>query len=714
MKKRKIVFLLIFLVLAVITAAAIYFSPSRVTTPKPSPVSPRVIVDEPAVSTYTDISGEIAGFYIQYGTYMRTNYGTVNVRLSQNGVVVQDWQTDASTLRDNQYEAYELDKPIKVKKTDQLTAALWSSDFEDGQFVAVWTDGSNPASASFCLFFARINVIHYGQLALSLLIFLVELLLLYRNYDKLCIYIRTQREKAAAEKKIRWRSVLTVAVCALAGALDWLLLYATKAISSASFYTIFYFVDAGVMIGCLIAWRKQLGAKPEKGFFIIALCIGLLFAVLEPIATSLSWDDEIHFNRIIKLTYGENVAFSEAEKYLSVMHPTGEISLPAVLETNETLNGLHTEVSNISYGVNVPLISIPSYLPAAGAIWIARNIGLSFTAMVIAGRAANLLCYCAAVYFAIKQLRRGKLLVASLAMLPSVLFLAGNYSYDPFCIGFILLGICIWLGVYQTPGRYMTFSRAVLMLATFCLGVGTKAVYFPLMVITLFLPASKFRNASERKLYCLAVVMAAVVMLCSFALPFISHASAGTSGDSRGGTGVNGGEQARFILTHPLQYAVILLRFLFKEYFNFDAMMNHVSGCVRAFSYIGGQVIFPSTWAAAYLCLILLVWFGSDSIRQKNIVYLSGSLKWISLVIAFGTICLSATALYCSFTPVANPTINGFQERYMLPVAFPLLLLIQPSFLKNTLKKRRFNALVLFMEAAILLIGMWSLAKLYF
>jgi uncharacterized membrane protein len=83
-------------------------------------------------------------------------------------------------------------------------------------------------------------------------------------------------------------------------------------------------------------------------------------------------------------------------------------------------------------------------------------------------------------------------------------------------------------------------------------------------------------------------------------------------------------------------------------------------------------------------------------------------IRFSSLIGCFMALCLAATALYISFTPVGENTIAGCQVRYIVPVLFPILYMITPDSIVNNLKKNLYYTLPIIYMATIFMID-WVL-----
>ena len=72
------------------------------------------------------------------------------------------------------------------------------------------------------------------------------------------------------------------------------------------------------------------------------------------------------------------------------------------------------------------------------------------------GRFTGLTAYAIIGYFAIRRLKSGKMILAMALMMPSSVFLAVNYSYDPGVIAGILISCAYWIAQWQEREKKQT------------------------------------------------------------------------------------------------------------------------------------------------------------------------------------------------------------------------------------------------------------------
>ena len=95
---------------------------------------------ESGVELKQEITGDITNvrfFSVKYGTYERCNEGIIQVALYKDGLIVQCWDTDASTLVDNGYQQYMLDELLDIEPEHDYCFTIRGT-FEGDDMVAVW------------------------------------------------------------------------------------------------------------------------------------------------------------------------------------------------------------------------------------------------------------------------------------------------------------------------------------------------------------------------------------------------------------------------------------------------------------------------------------------------------------------------------------------------------------------------------------------------
>ena len=320
----------------------------------------------------------------------------------------------------------------------------------------------------------------------------------------------------------------------------------------------------------------------------------------------------------------------------------------------------------------------------------------------------NVLLLAILCYYAMRQLKSGKLLVLLIALIPTNIFIASNYTYDTWLTGWSLLGLCTFFGEIQRPDEKIKKKSIWLIFISMLLAVMPKMVYFPLTFIVFFMPESKFESKKDYWKYKLLI-------LFNIAIPFvlvlvknvISVASTSGQGDLRGGAGVDAGGQISYILNNPVQASKTLLEFL-KGYLN---------PWIEGKEYINNMA-YNGYVPCDKLVLILICFFALISRNEKE----EGRYPWwfrsgVVLVYA-GIGALAAISMYIVFTPVGLDTVAGCQGRYIIPALFPTLFVLTRfsgrTYVKDFIKEENVNFLAIAIMVLFSIYGLWSNCIVYY
>ncbi len=419
----------------------------------------------------------------------------------------------------------------------------------------------------------------------------------------------------------------------------------------------------GMMMFCYRVWNRKI----ELMGALCILLVGSLFSVMEPANVGVSWDDEVHFNQASHLTHIFDRTVSFADQHLiSVYADVAENKSyyqkdqqNAYQEMLDTLEREHFRYDQYQYRGNT--ISM-AYIPSALGMAFGRGIGLGHEAVVKLGRWMNLLLLAVLSYLAMKRLKSGKMAVVLIAMIPTNLFIAGNYNYDTWLLGWSILGLSIFFGEWQKPEEKISYQTILFMTVSLFLAVLPKLVYVPIIGIIFFMPWKKFTDKKQRVVFYGCIALAIAMPLIAL---YIQNLSAGGAGitDSRGlGGDINGVAQIAYIRSNIVTFSKNFLEFL-KGYLN--PFVNGREYMINQ-AYLG-YIPVSERWI---LCLVLLGVFFSRKRGEIGFPWWS-KLGTLFVYAAIGAI--AAMSMYIAFTPVGYSTVLGCQGRYIAPAIFPLL-----------------------------------------
>lgn len=450
-------------------------------------------------------------------------------------------------------------------------------------------------------------------------------------------------------------------------------------------------------------FRRQLGTKPENVF----LCCALTFTCFSSVSYSVnevSWDLDSHYwfmlewsepDRTVEMSKADEAIVYRAESVVN----TSADAIDERINELDRLDEVQSDGPTVAHGSWRDLYKRISSLPASILYFVLSVIGLPFSFKFVATRLVYALIYSVVLYFGMRRLKSGKMIFAVVSLFPTMLFIASSYGYDYWVNAFTMTGIAYLVGALQRPDEKITAREAALMIGAFVIGLGPKAIYFPMILLCLLVPKSRFASARQSRLFRAAVVGAMLFVLASFAIPYFFVSGPGV-GDTRGGSDVNSMEQIKFILSNPVEYAGICLSFL-GQYLS----LPDSQGYIIFYAYLG--FCSPLVWAAILLITAFVA--VTDKAPCDKAVNRWQSRVLIT-VLSFITLVLVATSLYVSFTPVASPTVAGCQPRYILPLVFAFLVFIGPRAIKGSPIKGGscYNGIVLGSMLALNYIGIWQ------
>lgn len=453
----------------------------------------------------------------------------------------------------------------------------------------------------------------------------------------------------------------------------------------------------------IFMWRT-VTSKPERLFFFVALIAGVFCIAVTPAKTGVSWDDQIHYYRTLEWSNLLNgIMYKADEKNINeYVYVNSGYDRETESQYISDMQKIYEDKEYSVYGGffdsdTVFEVYRVAYLPAALGVMLARGFGMSYVGVFNMGRAFNLLMYITLVYFAIKRIKFGKILVSVVGLLPPIIFMASSYSYDPWVTGFTLLGLAYFFAELQDD-EVLKNKNLIIMIGAMVLGCFPKAVYFPMLFPLLFMPKRKFSSRKQRRYYYVAIISGGLLLVASFVLPIILN-GAGT-GDIRGGADVNSTQQIEFILNRPMQYAKVLLHFL-SQYIS----VKSVGPMLQFFAYVGQG----KYWGIVILILVVVACLDREGRKSTHAI-----VKVSTLVGCTAALVLATTALYIDFTSVASNTVAGMSGRYMIPFVFPVLYALGNEGTTHQINKNLFASVPMLLVALTFMINISTFCVIHY
>lgn len=446
-------------------------------------------------------------------------------------------------------------------------------------------------------------------------------------------------------------------------------------------------------------FRGYLGRHIEAGFLAVCLSIGILMIYALPV-NKIGYDEEVHLYRVMGIaSYPKGMNINQT--IFSFMVPsldTWPENQPGSATEQQELREYLNENGNYKTGEihlepETPAAVILSYLPQALALKLCKGFNIPWGIMFTLGKLGNLFLYGLLMYEAIKRTPVGKVMMSVIALMPTSVFMACTYSYDPWVMGWLYLGSACLLKEILTPEKKLSWNSYGGILACFLLGCSAKAVYAPMVLIALMLPEEKFQDEQQKWVMRGGIVLAFLGLMASFILPVLLAPKA--TGDVRGGDTSEVGQMS-YVLGHFFGY----LRVLFVNIF--ASLPKMVFGR-DVFSVQGHLADSPFTWFAMGLAAYTVI---TDTKTTAQAELRLWQKAWIFLMLG-GSVVLVWTSMYISFTVPGQMVIAGVQGRYYLPVLYLFYLLLNSRLVVARMKNMWYHTGVLAASAGLLLATMW-------
>ncbi len=460
------------------------------------------------------------------------------------------------------------------------------------------------------------------------------------------------------------------------------------------------FVSLALLTICLLFLFYKEGFLTKKihiYFACICSLLGLMIIVAQPAMNFFCWDDQTHFDRIINLPIGTQI-YNNGEYNMSeigTVNHTWHESTNSFTEHRTRTSFLDSKTSSGYTNDNpFPAINKIPYLPMAIGYHLAKLINLPFTVCFLTGKVFNLLVYVILMTYAIKTLVKGKRLLTVIALIPTNIFLASEYSYDPAVFTGITIFMVNVMNLLLDKTKKINFKTTAVMIASMAYACFAKAVYAPITLLALLVPKEKFKNRKQSHLVKISFVIITFLLGALALLPSLDGANIS---DTRGGD-VSAKDQISLIASHPVDYAVIInnnaVDQLGYKLFSPNTLTN--------FSYTHSFTDHSNFY---YIFFILLIFvFLTDNQGNK----LTKKQRCWILAATLIIILLIWSALYIVFTPVGLSTINGVQNRYFLPLLFPLLFCLQIPSIHNKINPKYYNLAIFALTTAAMIIMVYQ------
>ena len=575
-------------------------------------------------------------------TFQRSNCSTLTVRLLEDGKEMERWETDSRRLEDGAFYPFRMknDWEVQAGKTYQLEL---SSDAQPGQGVAAWVNQSSGVGG----------------------------------------LLEGRPDGMTDETSLRFRLTFRQ--------INW---------GWWAWVGLFYIACSGILLavgsGMLLNAEKKTGKqrkteRTERQFLVFWIGFSLLFAFSN---TLFNVPDEIaHFYRAFEIAQGHVSSILDESAFIVGRElPIGG-DLNVLRESWPSFMG-NLGVRESSEPVfrsffNTALYAPVSYLPQAAGIAAARLVTDRLALIAYSGRFFNWLLITVLLWGSVRILPRGKRFTVLFLLMPMNLQEAFSLAPDGMTTALAVFMAALVMalrekwrmaggemesGEISVGKRESGGEKAYTQKGYSKKGLGKKGilavlyglaivislhkiVYLPLCLMYLLVPDEVFGGKKKKVLhgFFMAILVSAVSLL------WLSHC-----GGFMVKQGTDGALQLQYILSHPFQYLLTVLRSL--TWLSGD-WLEGMAG--RHLAWL--NVAVPELLIMAMLGRIFLE-LASDGTRGQSAPLERG----ILIFMVSSIVILICPSLYMQWTPLYSLNVEGIQGRYFLPLLLPLYMAVWP------------------------------------
>jgi uncharacterized membrane protein len=441
----------------------------------------------------------------------------------------------------------------------------------------------------------------------------------------------------------------------------------------------------------------------EYLYLAVALLWGIGLVVLMP--PFQVPDEPAHFYRAWGLAQGQILPPRNYREILPAnvwslreAFPVGVIGVPSRYPGYDPgkvkrLLGERIASRKVSAVTAIPSQNPLAYVPQALGIELARVTGFSPLGSFYLARLLNLLTAVALVFFAIRLLPFGKVMLLIVALFPVTISEMASTSPDALAIAgaFFFTGLLLNLSQRAT----VKDSQMVAVLLSALLLLAVKPGYFP-MVGLLFLIKPASLTSARRYAAWISCTIGAVLLVA--ALTVLTAPAAPANLPIAVGPVVPGADsvaQLKLVLTDPLGFGGTMFKTLGSAGITYGYWM------IGLLSWLSINISHSAVLLVLLLILCLIGGFeGEPPIRAWR--------RSVLLVTWVATTTSVTLAIYLTLNAVGNLTVDSLQGRYFTPM-FPLLLL---GLYRLQLKRR--SSVTIILAVALGLIALTTMRAIWY
>ena len=395
---------------------------------------------------------------------------------------------------------------------------------------------------------------------------------------------------------------------------------------------LYYFSNYGPLTGC----------DPDANLTsAYALATGQCFNSTYSQDVEGNVDKDATTNEYLKMTLPENLAPSKIDTFNNAIVSSliGQTDDRRAAQKEQLVNKEKSTNKITDYtrtNQYFPIVFVPSAIGMKAGMLL----GKSSWGILQLARIANFVFYLAIMVISLIIVPRGRVALAAIGLLPHSVFIASSIMYDSVVIALCTLYVCIALNFLFTNKEMK--KRDMIVVATLTLLIMlSKAPYAGLALLFIFMPKQIWKT-KEKLLTCsITLVIFCIIYFCW-------------------------SKYFQLIYTTPdVDYSVQL------NYFQHHAIFVIFNCFVNSLTLL--TIHMPAEFLQLFILIVLIVTSIIFRYRQKMDLYVALSI--LAAVLLLVCTFLFEFLTWNNYQGISPHYLEGFQERYLLPL-LPLLLVM--------------------------------------
>ena len=554
--------------------------------------------------TVTGTRDEIVGFSIRFGTYGQQVEGKLKATFSDvSGETIYGEEIfDTKDLIDYQYRLFLLDQVITDGLQKEYEISLEVLSLEEGKQLS--------------LFASDENIYEKGDL--------------------------TYQDKEVKNTDI---------ACQLAG---------TSGFMQKWYWIVCAVIIVGFLAFAFVAFVKK--CKLEYIYLTLGLTFGMVFVLSLPPYTAP--DEGTHISTtyaFVSEFLGEDPIFDEANHVIS-RGTDGDIGG----EAQVSLVKFHDLYEAVKYPsgdlerdfarggkLDVPFTC---YLPQILGVLLGVLLKFSGFWTLYLGKVFAMLFFTICIFFSIKLIPWGKMVIMTVALLPMSMELASSFSYDCVLNALCILFISYTLHLICKKDK-VTWKDFLFLGIIICVIAPCKMFYFLIAGMLYLIPKEKYKSKKTYWMMNTGILVAGLAVLIIMRFQFLTSHVGGATPSAIEDATVNY-SIATILGDIPHSISVLFNTAIIKSEFYYNSMWGNQLGSL--------QVYIPTFVITSFVLVLFTA--GVCTTREERVIYEpDAKFRLVNLGLSLLMFLGILAALWIGWTPVTYGVIEGVQGRYFLP-----------------------------------------------